>query len=94
MRKRGYRDFSPDSFWDSALAAADLELSLVRPSRSVSDALLAAADEVSLPGAWRCDMALPAAESELSPVASSRNVFDEFDAALEPVSLLSAIRPP
>lgn len=93
MRK-GYQDFLADSFCDSALAAADLELSLVRPSRNVSDALLAAADEVSLPGAWRCDMALPAAEFELSPVASSRNVFDEFDAALEPVSLLSVIRSP
>ena len=82
-----YERFLPRSRWESALPAADFELVFVRPSRSVSDALDAASDEVSFPGARRCDNALPAPLFESSPVAGSRSVFDAFDAAFDPVCL-------
>lgn len=79
MRRRGA--------WASALAAADFDAALVRPSRRVDDALEAAADEVTFFGAEVCDNALPAALLALDDVDGFRSTEDALDAALLPVSL-------
>jgi hypothetical protein len=69
------------AFWDSALPAADLDGWLVRPSRSVFEAALAALGDVDLEGDFVCDNALPAAFLEAAPVDLLFSVFEALDAA-------------
>jgi hypothetical protein len=89
----GARDAAPanrDYFFldfpacDSALAAADFEAALVRPSLITLDAALAAFGEVIFAGALVCESALPAVR-DFAPVDLLVSVFDAFDAALPPV---------
>ncbi|HEX6037898.1 hypothetical protein [Longimicrobium sp.] len=67
-RTRENRYFLPLLFWESALAAADLEVALVRPSWSTLEAAVAALLDVLLAGALVCERALPAAFFEFAPV--------------------------
>ena len=78
-------------FWDNALAAADLEALLVRPSRSVFEAAVAALDEVCFAGAFLWDSALPAADFDFDPTDLPFNVFEALDAAFFPVTFLLAM---
>ena len=66
---------------DNALPAADFEVLLVRPSRRVWEAALAAFLPVCLAGAFRCDIALPAADFEALPVDVLVSVFEALLAA-------------
>ena len=80
-----------DGLCESALPAADLEVLLVRPSRSVFDAADAALLEVTFFGAFRCDSALPAEDFDVRPVDFPRNVLEALLAAGFLVVLLFAI---
>jgi hypothetical protein len=72
---------------DNALAAADLDAALVRPSRRTDDAAVAAFDEVVFAGAPDWDNALPAAVFDREPVEMFWSVFEAFEAARPPVIL-------
>ena len=76
------------SRWESALPAADLEALLVRPSRNVFDAAVAAFVEVVFFGALRCDKALPEDVFVVLPVLLLRSVFDADEPAFFPVTFL------
>lgn len=76
---------------ESALAAADFDAALVRPSPSTFDAALPALAEVLFFDAPVCESALPAAFLEAAPVDPLRSVFDAADAALLPVVFPLAI---
>lgn len=71
----------------NALAAADLDAALVRPSRRTDDAAVAAFDDVVFAGAPDWDSALPAAVFDREPVEGFWSVFDAFEAARPPVVL-------
>lgn len=75
-------------FCASALPAADFELSLVRPSRNVFEAALAAVADVSFLGALVCERALPAAVLDALLVDLSFRVFEALDAEVLPVTFL------
>lgn len=76
-------------FCDRALPAADLEVALVLPSRSVLEAALAAfADVVSL-GALVWVSALPAADFDALPVDPLDSVFEALVAAALLVSFFA-----
>ncbi len=73
------------------LPAADFDALLVRPSRNVFDAALAAfADEVFF-GALRCDKALPEDVFVDLAVLLLRSVFDADEPAFFPVTFLPMI---
>lgn len=72
-------------FCASALPAADFDVLLVRPSRSIFDAADAALGDVTFLGALRCDNALPPAVFDFCPVDLLRSVLDALLAALAPV---------
>jgi hypothetical protein len=74
-----------DGRCESALAAADFDAALVRPSLSTFDAALAALAEVVFFGAPAWESALPAAFFEVAPVDLLMSVFDAADADLLPV---------
>jgi hypothetical protein len=74
-------------FCERALPAADLDAALVRPSRSVFDAAVAALLDVVSAGESRCVSALPAADLDALLVDSLDSVFEAFDAAALPVCL-------
>lgn len=76
---------------ESALPAAALESLLVRPSRRVLEAALAALFEVTFLGALACASALPAAVLDFVLVLLLVNVFDALDAAFLLVTLFLAI---
>lgn len=75
----------------SALAAADFDAALVRPSPSTLDAAVAAFAEVVFFGAPVCERALPPAFLDAEPVDPLLSVFDAADAALLPVVFPLAI---
>lgn len=79
--------FLPFAACERALAAADLEAVLVRPSRSTLEAALAALDDVVFFGAPVWESALPAVVLDFPPVELLRNVADALDAAFAPVVL-------
>jgi hypothetical protein len=72
-------------FWLRALAAADFELSDVRPSRRVFEAAFATSAEVLRSGCPVCANVLAAADFDAAPVFGS---FRVFEAALAAVSLV------
>ena len=78
-------------FWVNALPAADLEALLVRLSRSVFEAAVAALDEVCFAGAFLCDSALPAADCDFDDTDLFFNVFEALEAAFFPVTFLLAM---
>ena len=80
-------------FCDSALAAADFEALLVRPSVRTLDATLATFAEVALFGAWTWDNALAAAVLDLEPVLAELSVLEAAEAAFVPVVFVLAILP-
>ena len=67
-----------DGVCAKALAAADLEALLERPSDSVLEAADAAFLLVCFFGAEVCDNALPAADLDFVPVDLEASVFDAF----------------
>lgn len=73
------------------LPAADFEALLVRPSRNVFDAAVAAFVEVVFLGALRCDKALPEDVFVVLPVLLLRSVFDADEPAFFPVTFLPMI---
>lgn len=77
--------------WDSALAAADFDCLLVRPSRRTPEAAVAALLEVVFDGAFLCERALPAAALDVLEVALLFNVPEALRAAERPVTLVRAI---
>lgn len=85
--------FFEEFFCASALPAADFDAVDVRPSRSVLDAAVAAADEVELAGALRWDRALPAADLEALPVSGLDRVLEALLAAVLEVTTFLAMRP-
>jgi hypothetical protein len=89
MRREKRHFFLPAC--DSALAAADLEAALVRPSRITDEAAVAALDDVVLAGAAVCESALAAAVFDRAPVEPLCIVRDALDAALLPVTFPLAI---
>lgn len=70
------------SRWVNALAAADFDVLLVRPSRSTEEASLAAWVEVSFSRDFACDRALAAAVLDLADVDLLCRVLDAFVAVL------------
>ena len=76
---------------DSALAAADFDAALVRPSRRVADARVAAEADVTLGGAFLCESALAAALLAFGDALGLRITAEAFEAARLPVSLLIGI---
>jgi hypothetical protein len=68
-------------FCERALPAADLDAALVRPSRSVFDAAVAALLDVVSFGELRCVSALPAADFEVLLVDGLDKVLEAFEAA-------------
>jgi hypothetical protein len=78
--------------WESALAAADFDALLLRPSRSTLDALEAAFFEVTLE-VLLCDIAEPAADFDALPVELPLRVVEALVAALFPVRLFRAMIP-
>ena len=74
-------------FCDSALPAADFDLALVRPSRSVDDAFFAAFVRVFF-RVPVCESALPAADFDFDDVERLRITEDDFFATLLLVFLL------
>ena len=71
-------------FCASALAAADFESLLVRPSLRIFDAAEASDSDIVFFGALICDNALPAAVFVLVPDSGFFNAFDALDAAFPP----------
>ena len=67
-----------DGVWANALAAADFDAALVRPSVSVLDAAVAAFALVCFFGASVCDNALPAADLDALLVDPDESVCDAF----------------
>lgn len=76
-------------FCDSALPAADLEVPLVLPSRSVLEAALAAFSDVVSLGALVWVSALPAADFDALPVEPLDSVFEALLAAALPVTFFA-----
>jgi hypothetical protein len=64
--------------WDNALAAADFDALLDRPSRRTFDAAEAAFDEVVFLGAFVCERALAAADLDFLLVDLLRRTDDAF----------------
>jgi hypothetical protein len=75
--------------WASALAAADFEAALVRPSRRTDEAAEAASGEVCFFGELVCDNALAAAAFDFALVLGLLSTLEALEAALEPVVLLA-----
>jgi hypothetical protein len=76
-------------FCERALPAADLEVALVLPSRSVFDAAVAALLDVASLGELRCVSALPAADFDDLLVDELDRVLEAFEAAALLVCLLA-----
>jgi hypothetical protein len=76
----------------NALAAADFEAALVRPSRSTEDAAVAAFEDVVFAGAPVWERALAAAVLEREPVDALLRVCEALVAAFVPVVFPLAIR--
>ena len=72
----------------NALAAADFDAGLVRPSRKTFDAADALEADVCFAGEDACDSALAAADLEAAPVFGLLRVFDAAVAAFGLVVLL------
>ena len=83
-----------DGRWASVLPAADFDLALVRPSRSVFEAAVAALAEETRLGALVWDRALPADVLDVLPVPELLRVADAARAAFLPVTLVAMIRSP
>ncbi|HEX6372525.1 MAG TPA: hypothetical protein VF006_26630 [Longimicrobium sp.] len=76
-------------FCERALPAADLEVALVWPFRSVCDAAVAALLDVVSFGEPRCVSALPAADFDVLLVDLLDSVSEAFEAAALLVCLLA-----